>query len=407
MSKKDKKDCEKDGNCKKSSKICYVGGQALMEGIMMRSKNGYSQVVRNSKGQMMMSRVPIEPAATKNRILNWPIIRGSFRLIDSLTIGMKTLSSSAEIALDELETEEEKQKREEKERKKAERKKSKGKEDKKDKKKDGGFGWALVLSLILSLAISVTLFMLLPNFIAGLVIPKTAPRIFYNLVEAAVRIAIFLLYMFAISRMKDIRRVFMCHGAEHKTIHCFEHDDELTVENVRKYSKHHPRCGTAFMFVIVIVSILIYSVLPRFDFILWNILLRIALLPLIAGIAYEFNRFAGRSESGIAKVLRAPGMAMQRFTTFEPDDSMIECAILALKEALKLDDVPNFSFAQKMKMDPTPVDKEGNILKNEPASEAADENIRESVTEAAVETALTSEDFRDDISADGCEDRRE
>lgn len=130
----------------------------------------------------------------------------------------------------------------------------------------------------------------------------------------------------------------MYHGAEHKTIHCFEHEEELTVENVRKYSKHHPRCGTAFLFVVMIISILVYSVVPRFSVIWLNIGMRILLLPLIAGISYEFNRFAGKHNNRLTKILRAPGMAMQRFTTREPDDDMIEVAIVALKEALKFEE---------------------------------------------------------------------
>ena len=147
-------------------------------------------------------------------------------------------------------------------------------------------------------------------------------------------------YMILIARMKDIRRVYMYHGAEHKTIHCFEHEDELTVENVRKYSKHHPRCGTAFMFVVMIISILIYSLLPRFDSIWIRIASRILLLPIIAGVSYEFNRIAGKHVNWFTKILRAPGMAMQRFTTVEPDDDMIEVAIVALTKALEFEEKP-------------------------------------------------------------------
>ena len=158
-------------------------------------------------------------------------------------------------------------------------------------------------------------------------------------------------YMIIIAKMKDIRRVYMYHGAEHKTIHCFEHEEELTVENVRKYSKHHPRCGTAFLFVVMIISILVYSVVPRFSVIWLNIGMRILLLPLIAGISYEFNRFAGKHNNRLTRILRAPGMAMQRFTTREPDDDMIEVAIVALKEALKFEEayesVPNYSALGK------------------------------------------------------------
>ena len=195
----------------------------------------------------------------------------------------------------------------------------------------------MVVALILSLAISITLFFLLPNIIAGLIIKPDQSRILYNLIEGLVRISIFLGYMILVSNMRDIKRVFMYHGAEHKTIHCYEHMEDLTVENVRKYSKHHPRCGTAFMFVIMIISILLYSLLPRFDNMLLNLLARLALLPVIVGVGYEFNRLCGKYENRLTKILRAPGMAMQRLTTREPDDSMIMVAIVALNLALELD----------------------------------------------------------------------
>lgn len=212
-------------------------------------------------------------------------------------------------------------------------------------------GVFMTISMILAVAFSIGLFFLLPNLISSLCIPKAAPKIVYNLCEGIVRLAIFMGYMIIIAKMKDIRRVYMYHGAEHKTIHCFEHEEELTVENVRKYSKHHPRCGTAFLFVVMIISILIYSVVPRFSVIWLNIGMRILLLPLIAGISYEFNRFAGKHNNRLTKILRAPGMAMQRFTTREPDDDMIEVAIVALKEALKFEEayesVPNYSALGK------------------------------------------------------------
>ena len=362
-----------------------------MEGIMMRAKNGYSEVVRNAKGEMVLSRIPLEPASSKRPFFDWPIVRGSVRLIDSLTIGMKALSSSAEIAIADAEEEDKKEKENKKETKKVKENKKAKNEDKEKDKDNKGTGLALGFALFLSLAISVTLFMILPNLIADWILPDEAHIIFYKLLEAIVRLVIFIGYMFLVSRMKDIRRVFMYHGAEHKTIHCFEHQEELTVENVRKYSKHHPRCGTAFLFVVMIVSIIIYSFIPKFDVLFglkWmkilNILLRLLLLPLVAGIAYEFNRFAGRSESRIAKILRAPGMAMQRFTTVEPEDSMIECAILALKEALKLDDVPNFSFAAKLAMSPTPVDINGVPLKNN--EEASEEESSVTSSEEPTET---------------------
>ena len=308
----------------KEVRICMVGGQALMEGIMMRGQHGYSQVVRNPEGELVIETETI-PASKRHKFFDLPIVRGSYRLIDSLKIGMKALFSSAEVAMTEEEAEE-----------------NKSKFDLWVEKKlgDKAMNFFMGFAIVLSLGLSVLLFFLLPNLIANLIISKGSSRILYNLVEGLVRISIFLVYLFAVSIMKDIRRVFMYHGAEHKTIHCYEHDEELTVENVKKYTTLHPRCGTAFLFVVMVISILIYSIVPRYSFFI-NILIRIVLLPLIAGIAYEFNRFAGNNNNILTKILRAPGLGMQYFTTKEPDDQMIELAIVALNEALRIDDEVN------------------------------------------------------------------
>ena len=204
-------------------------------------------------------------------------------------------------------------------------------------------GGTVAVSVILAVAI----FMVLPYYISLFFQRFTSSYLLIALLEGILRLVIFIGYVAGISLMPDIKRVYMYHGAEHKTIHCFEHEEELTVENVRKYSKHHPRCGTAFLFVVMIISILIYSVIPRFSIIWFNIGIRILLLPVIAGISYEFNRFAGKHNNRLTKILRAPGMAMQHFTTKEPDDDMIEVAIVALKEALKFEEMaesaPNYS----------------------------------------------------------------
>lgn len=300
-------------------KICSVGGQALMEGIMMLGPHGMAQVVRDPQGEMVIKTEEVTPLVRKYKILGFPLIRGSVTLVDSMRRGMKALFDSAEIAASEDDPD---------------YKPSKFDLWVEKKLGDKAMGVLMTISMIIAVVFSVGLFFLLPNFLSSLLIPKSAPKFLYNLCEGLVRLTIFMAYMIIIAKMKDIRRVYMYHGAEHKTIHCFEHEDELTVENVRKYSKHHPRCGTAFMFVVMIISILIYSVVPRFSVIWANIGMRILLLPVIAGISYEFNRFAGKHNNMITKILRAPGLAMQRFTTIEPDDDMIEVAIVALKAAL-------------------------------------------------------------------------
>lgn len=311
----------KDKQNEQCVRICMVGGQALMEGIMMRGEHGYAQVIRNPEGELV-TEVEKLPASDVSKVFTLPVIRGSYRLIDSLKIGMKSLFKSAEIAGLEDDNA------------------NKSKFDLWLEKKLGDKSTEIImgLALVISLALTITLFFLLPNLIAGLIIGKGNSRILYNLMEGVIRIGIFLGYLLAVSKMNDIKRVFMYHGAEHKTIHCYEHNEPLTIENVRKYSTLHPRCGTAFLFVVMVISILIYSLLPRFDFFVLNFLMRILFLPLVAGIAYEFNRFAGRSDGVVAKVLRAPGLAMQYFTTKEPDDDMIEIAIIALTKALEIDE---------------------------------------------------------------------
>jgi uncharacterized protein YqhQ len=188
-------------------------------------------------------------------------------------------------------------------------------------------------SVIIALAMGIGLFILLPNLLASILNfnKHTASVVlYYNLFEGVLRIFLFVGYIILVSRMKDIARVFMYHGAEHKTIHCYEHEEELTVENVRKYTTRHPRCGTAFMFVVMIISILVFS-LVGWGNIFMNIIFRLLLLPLVAGLSYEVIKFAGRSDSVISKIVSAPGLALQRFTTREPDDSQIEVAIEALK----------------------------------------------------------------------------
>lgn len=279
-------------------RICMVGGQALMEGIMMRGQHGYAQVIRNPEGELVteFERLPAEEV---HKFFQLPVVRGSYKLIDSLRIGMKALFKSAEIAGLEDES----------------IKKSKFDLWLEKKLGDKSTEVFMGIALVLSLALTITLFFLLPNLVAGLIISKSNSRVLYNLIEGVIRITIFLGYLLAVSKMNDIKRVFMYHGAEHKTIHCYEHNEPLTIENVRKYTTLHPRCGTAFLFVVMIISILVYSILPRHDFFLINLLLRILFLPLVAGVAYEFNRFAGKNNSVVTRILRAPGLAMQYFTT--------------------------------------------------------------------------------------------
>ncbi len=330
-----RKNNEKKQACEKQ-RVCSVGGEALLEGIMMRAPNGYAQVVRTPSGELSIEKKRQAALGSGNWFLELPMVRGTVRLLDSLIVGTKALFNSAEISATEDDPAY-----------------TPTKFDLWIEKHLGekAMKFFMGISLVLAVVLSVTLFFILPQLISSGIkallglFHITMNTVAFNTVEGISRFTIFLLYMLAVSQMKDIKRVFMYHGAEHKTIHCYEHFDELTVENVRKYSKHHPRCGTAFLFVVMIISILVHCLLP--DLGVWlNILMRLVTLPVIAGIAYEFNRFASRHENKFVDILRAPGMAMQRFTTKEPTDDMIEVAITALNEALSLDEAPDYGAKQ-------------------------------------------------------------
>ncbi len=297
-----------------------IGGEALIEGVMMRGPDEIAIAIRKPDGEIAVEKKPLKTLAKRHKIFKTPIIRGAVGLFESMVIGVKSLMHSAEfVELDEEEN----------------------KESKFDKFLERVFGDKIkdaivYFSVIIALAMGIGLFILLPNLLAGFLNfnKNTASGVlYYNLFEGVLRIFLFVGYIILVSRMKDIARVFMYHGAEHKTIHCYEHEEELTVENVRKYTTRHPRCGTAFMFVVMIISILVFS-LVGWGNIFMNILFRLLLLPLVAGLSYEVIKFAGRSDSAISKIVSAPGLALQRFTTREPDDSQIEVAIEALKNVI-------------------------------------------------------------------------
>ena len=278
-----------------------VGGQAVIEGVMMRGPKLTATAVRDPNGQIQVETKDVNSISDRYPILKKPLLRGTVSLIESLVIGIRSLSYSAKMA---------------------------GEEDEQlsDREMAGTIVFALVLASILFIAI--------PTGAARLFHFITEDPFFLNLMEGFLRLAIFLGYIWGISRMKDIRRVFQYHGAEHKTIHCYEAGLPLTVENVRPQSRFHPRCGTSFLFVVVVVSILVSSVV--FSFVDWrNVWVRIGLHLLllipVVGVTYEFNRFVGAHDNTVTRILSAPGMWMQNFTTNEPDDSMIEVAIEAMK----------------------------------------------------------------------------
>ena len=302
-----------------------IGGQALIEGILMRGPEKQAIVVRDQDGSLVEKVEELKLIKDRYPILGWPLVRGTVNFLDSMVKGVKALMYSADFYPDE----------EAAQPSKFELWLEKHLSSKKLESA------VVALAVVLGVGMSLFLFMVLPTFLTGGLTHffPGFPMWGRNLLEGLLKIAIFLLYLFFCSRQKDIYRVFQYHGAEHKTIFCYEAGLPLTVENVRVQPRHHPRCGTSFLFVVIFVSILISSVV----FGIWpitNALLRTAvhllLLPMVVGITYEFNRWVGRhvQDSGLARVLTDPGMWMQNLTTHEPDDSMIEVAIRSLELVL-------------------------------------------------------------------------
>ena len=299
-----------------------IGGQALIEGILMRGPEKQAIVVRGPEG-LVIKEEELRLIKDRYPILGLPLIRGSVTFLDSMVKGVKALMFSADYFPEEEAGAEEPSKFE------------KWLDEKLGNEKMEKL--VIALSVVMAVCFSVGLFMLLPTFLASFVEKVTDSVLARNLADAALRVALFMSYMIAVSRMKDIRRVFSYHGAEHKTIFCYEKRLELTVENVRAQPKHHPRCGTSFMLVVIIVAILVNTVVFAL-FPVDNVFLRMAvqllLLPLVVGITYEFNRYVGGHDNPVTNFLARPGLWMQNFTTFEPDDAMIEVAIEAMRRVI-------------------------------------------------------------------------
>ena len=297
-------------------KSSNIGGQAVMEGIMMMNKDRYSVAVRRPDGEIEVKVEQHKPLTKHKELLKVPILRGVFSFADSMIVGMSSLMYSASFYEDE---EEEKKKPATKE----EEEQQKAKKEKTDRLMMYG-------TVTFSVVIAVVLFLMVPYFLSELLHKAGAGTTLTAVAEAFVRVALFLGYLAAISRMEDIQRVFMYHGAEHKCINCVEHGLELNVENVLKSSREHKRCGTSFLLIVMVISILFFMVV-RVDTIWLRIVSRIVLIPVIAGVSYEVLRLAGTSNSKIMDIVSRPGMWMQGLTTKEPDDSMIEVAIVAVE----------------------------------------------------------------------------
>jgi uncharacterized protein YqhQ len=311
--KEDKKMSNKEKTCHMTS----IGGQAVIEGVMMRGPKEIATAVRKSDGSIVIDKKPVASFVTKYKLNKIPLIRGVFSFVDSLVTGMKCLMFSA----DQMDLEED------------ENEPSKFEKWLEEKLGDKVKDIAIYIAVFVSIIFSIGLFMLLPNALATVVGMFTKNKIILNLSEGVIRMLIFLSYLLLVSRMKDIQRVFEYHGAEHKTIATYESGEELTVENARKHSRLHPRCGTSFLLIVMVVSIIIFSFL-RWGAMWQNMLMRIALMPVVAGISYEMIKFAGRCKLKAVAILTKPGLWLQKITTREPDDSQLEVAIASLKAVL-------------------------------------------------------------------------
>ena len=392
----------KDRNNSCPVKKTSIGGQALMEGIMMRGPKTTAMAVRNPRGEIVVETFPTV-GKTRPAICRWPIIRGVFGFVDSMSFGYKCLMRSAEISgLEEMEAEMEREKAEKKAAKKAQKEAKKAKKQgvltpetaapeavetpaeasaaseetpvetapetaaetaaetaeetaaeasetteapeapapKEAKKESPMMNVLMVVTMILGFAIMIGLFFFLPSFLYKDVLEAHVPgfpqnnRFLQSAVGALIRLAILIGYMSLMLLMKDIRRTFQFHGAEHKTIFCYEHGLELTVENIRRERRFHPRCGTSFLIIMLLVGILIGFVIPA-DLNKWLLTaLKLAIMPLVMGIGYELIKICGKHDNFLTRILSAPGLCFQRITVLEPDDAMIECAIAAMKEAI-------------------------------------------------------------------------
>ena len=382
---------------KKSNNACPVrktsiGGQALMEGIMMRGPKTTAMAVRNPQGEIVLETFPTE-GKKRPAICRWPIIRGVVGFIDSMTFGYKCLMRSAEISgLEEIEAEMEREKAQKKAAKKAAKAAKKGKTadeaalpaeaeplaktpaadpaaaetsvdeaaisepeesaaaedvtaDQPQKKESSAMMTVImVISVVFAFALAIGLFMVLPAWLYDGVLARYISwidadnRFAQSVFEGVLRVLLLLGYMSLMLLMKDIRRTFRFHGAEHKTIFCYEHGLELTVENIRRERRFHPRCGTSFLILMMLVSIVVGFFIPADLPTVLRVLCKIAVFPLIMGLGYELIKFCGRHDNWLTRLISLPGVWLQHITVLEPDDSMIECAIVAMKEAIPSDE---------------------------------------------------------------------
>jgi uncharacterized protein YqhQ len=292
-----------------------VGGQAVLEGVMMRSPHAWAIACRKPCGEVVVHREPLERLSERHKWMGWPIVRGVMTLGHAMTLGFRALRFSANAALDELQA------------------------GQPAEKKIQISGWVAALNVVLSLGFFIFMYKFVPLLAAtGLkrINPLFGEQIIFNLVDGLIRIALFLLFIWGVSLFRDIHRVYEYHGAEHKTVFAFENSDPLEIAAVQKYTTYHPRCGTSFLMTVMIISILVYTLVPVTTF--WaRFAVRIALLPLIAGLSYEIIRYAAKHRGSLFAMMTAPGLWLQRITTQPPADDQAECAITALNHAMELE----------------------------------------------------------------------
>ena len=318
-----------------SGEETLVGGQAVLEGVMMRSPHAWGIAVRKPSGEMVTHSEPLERPSEQHKWMGWPVIRGIMTLGHAMTLGFRALKFSANAALEELSSSDPVAENQSGEGE------MKSEAEKKQAKKLEVTGWMAGLNMAFSVLFFIFMYKYLP-LLAATELKKVNPvfgqQFLFNLVDGLIRNAMFLLFVWGVSLWKDIRRVYEYHGAEHKTVFAFENGDLLDTAAVQKYTTYHPRCGTSFLMTVMIISMLVYMAIPVQTF--WGRFgIRIALLPVIAGVSYEIIRFAAKHRGSLFALMTAPGLWLQRITTQPPDDRQVECAIVALDEAMKLEKV--------------------------------------------------------------------
>ena len=319
---------------KKAEACAYsgIGGQAVMEGVMMRNGDNYAVAVRKPSGGIIIKKDEYAGIIKNKTLYKIPVIRGVLSFIDSLVLGLSTLNFSSDIYMSETD-----------EKEGAEKKEGTEKKEGAEKKEPAGEGALSALVTVVAIVIALGLFMVLPYFLSQLFKGAVTSNVALSLIEGAIRIIIFIAYIKLISLMEDIKRVFMYHGAEHKCINCIESGLELNPDNVRASSKEHRRCGTSFLLYVMVVSIIFFAFIQT-PVRLLRVVLRIVLIPVIAGVSYEFIRAAGRSNFFLVKLLSAPGLWMQRLTTSEPDLEMIKVGIASVEAVFDWRDYLNKNF---------------------------------------------------------------